>query len=83
MNNSSLQSRASDLQLEKSSEKLLMEKMGLSRKEMKLVVELYGVSASRLVEIMQLSKYAFVHSDQQAGSCQPCGPLSAVRVMNF
>lgn len=57
---------------EKKSAKLLMEKMDISRKEMQEIVGKYGVSASKLVEIMQLSKYEFVNNDKASAHCAPC-----------
>ena len=47
---------------EKNSEKILMEKMGMSKKEVQEVYSKYGVSALKLVELMQLSKYQFVYN---------------------
>jgi hypothetical protein len=60
---------------EKNSQKLLMEKMGLSRKEFKEIISAYGVSASQLLEIMQLSKYQFVFTGKVPGQCEPCHHL--------
>jgi len=57
---------------EKRSAEFLMEKMNISRKELKEIRESYGVSFTKIVEIMQLSKYAFVVSDDLPGRCQPC-----------
>lgn len=45
---------------EKDSEKLLIEKMELSKRELREIEELYGVSASKILETMQLSKYGFI-----------------------
>ena len=66
---------------EKASAKLLMEKMGLSKKEMDEIHYKYGVHASKLVELMQLSKYPFIYSGKVEGQCEPCftqGRLRAV-----
>jgi len=45
---------------EKNSIKLLMEKMIVSRKEIQEINNRYGVSATQMIELMQLSKYEFV-----------------------
>jgi hypothetical protein len=39
---------------EKASTKLLMEKMGVSKDEVAEITSIYGVDASRLLEVMQL-----------------------------
>jgi hypothetical protein len=58
---------------ERKSVRLLMEKMGLSKRELEQISEQYGVSASQLVEVMQYSKYQFVHHHElSTGQCQPC-----------
>ena len=57
---------------EKTSQKLLMEKMGLSKKEFHEITDVYGVSASKLLEIMQLSKYQFIFTGKVPGQCEPC-----------
>lgn len=57
---------------EMNSEKILMEKMGMSRREMKEVYLKYGVPASKLIELMQLSKYQFVYAGKVPGQCEPC-----------
>lgn len=54
------------------SENLLALRMGVSTKEIREIYQRYGVSASQLVELMQLSKYAFLYSGQVQGRCQPC-----------
>lgn len=54
------------------SEKILMDKMGMSRREVKEVYLKYGVPASKLIELMQLSKYQFVYSGKVPGQCEPC-----------
>jgi hypothetical protein len=61
---------------EKKSEKLLMDKMGLSQKELRDVRLRYGVSASQLLEIMSLSKYQFIFSGRTPGQCEPCYHLN-------
>ncbi len=57
---------------EKRSAKFLMEKMGISKKELKDINDLYGVSFSKIIELMQLSKYEFIRSDDWEGRCEPC-----------
>jgi hypothetical protein len=58
--------------LEKRSVRLLIEKMGLSKKELEQISEQYGVSASQLVEVIQYSKYQFVHQHELTpGQFQP------------
>jgi len=57
---------------EKASVKLLMEKMGMSKKEIGEVALKYGVCASKLIELMQMSKYQFVYTGKVAGQCEPC-----------
>jgi hypothetical protein len=61
--------------IEKRSVKFLMEKMGMSKKEIEEINCKYGVSASQLIEKMQLSKYQFVYTEQEPGQCQPCTKL--------
>jgi hypothetical protein len=63
---------------EKKSIKLLMEKMGMSKKEVEQVSKNYGVTASKLVELMQLSKYQFVYTEEVPGKCKPCIRLERV-----
>ncbi len=58
--------------LEKKSLKLLMEKMGLAKKELEQINNQYGVSSSQLLELMQYSKYQFVYTEKMARHCQPC-----------
>ena len=60
---------------EKDSQKLLIEKMGLSKKEFHEITDFYGVSASKLLEIMQLSKYQFIFTGKVPGQCEPCHHL--------
>jgi hypothetical protein len=68
---------------EKNSEYILMEKMGMSRREVREVYLKYGVSASQLIELMQLSKYQFVYSGKVEGQCEPCMVLDTVRAVNI
>ena len=49
-----------------------MERMGLSKKEFHEITSVYGVSASKLLEIMQLSKYQFVFTGKVPGQCESC-----------
>ena len=42
---------------EKTSAKLLMKKMGIPKKDLKDMSNLYGISFTKIVELMQLSKY--------------------------
>ena len=60
---------------EKASMHLLMNKMGLSKKEFNEIRTKYGVDASRLLELMQLSKYPFVYTGKAEGLCEPCRVL--------
>lgn len=57
---------------EKKSESILIEKMGMSKREIREVYNKYGVPATKLVELMQLSKYQFVHPRKISGQCEPC-----------
>ena len=52
---------------EKKSAKLLIEKMGMPKKELAQINETYGVSAFQLLELMQYSKYQFVYTEKMAG----------------
>jgi len=61
---------------ERKSENLLMQKMGMSKREIREVYLKYGVSASKLVELMQLSKYQFVYTGKVSGQCEPCMIIS-------
>ncbi|HEU4632983.1 MAG TPA: hypothetical protein VFS22_03300 [Flavisolibacter sp.] len=63
---------ASVTAIEKASEKILTEKMGLTRGEFREINDVYGVNASRLLELMQLSKYQFVFPGKVPGQCEPC-----------
>ena len=67
---------------EKNSQKLLIEKMGLSKKEFSEITDLYGVSASKILEIMQLSKYEFIFTGKTPGQCEPCLHIGA-RMISF
>lgn len=49
---------------EKKSKDILIEKMGLPKKELEQINELYGVTAAQLVEFMQYSKYQFVFENK-------------------
>jgi len=60
------------LHVEKRSELLLIEKMGMSKREIHEVYLKYGVTASKLVELMQLSKYQFIYTGKVDGLCEPC-----------
>lgn len=64
---------------EKKSENLLVEKMGMSQREIHEVYLKYGVTASQLVELMQLSKYQFVYTGKIDGLCEPCTVISRLR----
>jgi|GEM_PF-5720303 len=57
---------------ERKSVQLLIDKMGLTKKEIREISDKYGVSAAQLVERMQLSKYRFVYSERNAARCAPC-----------
>lgn len=72
MKNSTLRRNSNAQAAEKESTRLLMEKMGMSRKEIQEVKNNYGVSAMKLVELMQLSKYQFIHTGKVDGQCEPC-----------
>ena len=68
-----LQRQASSLQyVEKRSELLLIEKMGMSKREIHEVYLKYSVTATKLVELMQLSKYQFIYTGKVDGLCEPC-----------
>jgi hypothetical protein len=64
---------------EKKSENLLVEKMGMSKREIREVYLKYGVSSSKLVELMQLSKYQFVYTGKIAGQCEPCTTITKLQ----
>jgi hypothetical protein len=65
--------------IEKKSESLLIEKMGMSKEEICEVYSQYGVTASKLVELMQLSKYQFVHTGKIDGQCEPCMTITKLK----
>lgn len=64
---------------EKKSESLLIEKMGVSKREIREVYLKYGVPASKLVELMQLSKYQFVYAGKVPGQCEPCMTITKLQ----
>lgn len=68
---------------EKKSENLLIEKMGMSIKEIREIYLKYEVTASQMVEIMQLSKYQFVYSEKLPGQCEPCMMTGKIHAANF
>jgi hypothetical protein len=80
MKNSALQKSTSFLSEEKKSEYLLAEKMGMSQREIREIYLKYGVSAAKLVELMQLSKYQFVYSGKVDGQCEPCMVLGKLGI---
>jgi hypothetical protein len=53
--------------------------MGMSKREIREVYLKYGVSASKLVELMQLSKYQFVYTGKIAGQCEPCMTITKLQ----
>jgi hypothetical protein len=57
---------------EKNSIKLLMEKMIISRKEIHEISGRYGVTAAKMIELMQLSKYEFVNKVKSPWLCKTC-----------
>ena len=83
MNNTVRGNSHSTSPAEKISQKLLMEKMGMSKKELHEVNAKYGVSAAQLLEIMQLSKYEFVYNGKVPGQCEPCSVVGRMQVVNF
>jgi hypothetical protein len=81
MKNASARKHTSFAPSEKESARLLMEKMGLSKKEMQEIHTKYGVHPSKLIELMQLSKYPFIYTGKAEGQCEPCftrGRLKAI-----
>lgn len=44
----------------------------MTKKEIREVKNNYGVSASKLLELMQMSKYQFVYPRKAEGQCEPC-----------
>lgn len=65
--------------IERKSESLLIEKMGMSEEEIHEVYLQYGVTASKLVELMQMSKYQFVYVGKVDGQCEPCMIISKLK----
>jgi hypothetical protein len=61
---------------EKRSVEFLMEKMGVSKKEIQEISRHSGVPASKMIELMQLSKYEFVNKMEEKGRCKPCANMS-------
>lgn len=59
-----------------------MEKMGMSKKEIREVYTKYEVNASKLLEIMQLSKYQFINTGRVAGQCEPCMMIRNMKLAN-
>ena len=51
----------------------------MSKSEIHEVYLKYGVTASKLVELMQLSKYQFIYTGRVAGQCEPCMVISKLR----
>jgi hypothetical protein len=83
MKNSTLRKFSSPLAaVEKDSEKILMEKMGMSKREIREVYLKYGVNASKLLEIMQLSKYQFIYTGKVPGQCEPCMVITKMKLAN-
>jgi hypothetical protein len=46
-----------------------MQNMGLSDEEYQEITQVYGVSATRLLELMKLSKYNFIFPSKTPGQC--------------
>ena len=61
--------------IEQASEKILTEKMGLVRGEFREITDVYGVSATQLLELMRLSKYQFIFPGKAPGQCEPCNTV--------
>ena len=57
---------------ERTAVKLLMEKMCISKKEWQEINNISGVSALKMIELMELSKYRFINHEEIPGRCQPC-----------
>jgi hypothetical protein len=55
--------------IETASEQIIMQHMGLSDEEYKEITQVYGVSATRLLELMKLSKYNFIFPSKTPGQC--------------
>ena len=66
-------------QVENNSVRELMDKMGMSKKEIREVKNNYGVSASKLLQLMQMSKYQFVYPGKVPGQCDPCRSLGRTK----
>ena len=83
MNLYSMQKNSRILAEEKKSATLLIEKMGMPKKELEQINEIYGVSAFQLLELMQYSKYQFVYQETIPVQCKPCkishGKINAMR----
>jgi len=79
MKNSNHRQVSSLPKAEKQSEILLIEKMGMSKREIQEIYLKYGVTASKLVELMQLSKYQFIYSGKVEGLCEPCMVVSELQ----
>ena len=85
MNLYSKQKNSRILAEEKKSATLLIEKMGMPKKELEQINEIYGVSAFQLLELMQYSKYQFVYQETIPAQCKPCktspGKINAMRFL--
>jgi hypothetical protein len=55
--------------IETASEQIIMQNMGLSDEEYQEITQVYGVSATRLLELMKLSKYSFIFPSKAPGQC--------------
>lgn len=55
--------------IENQSEKIILEKMGISYAEYLEIKNMYGVSATKVLELMQMSKYQFVYPGKVDGQC--------------
>jgi hypothetical protein len=53
---------------EKKSARILIERMGLAKKELDEINAQYGVSSSQLVELMQYYKFRFVNAEKSKNS---------------
>jgi len=53
---------------EKQSVKLLIDRMGLGKKEIEEISTQYGVSAFQLVELMRYHKYQFLYTPEPDGT---------------
>jgi hypothetical protein len=61
--------------IEQASEKILAEKMGLLEGEFREINDVYGVSATQLLELMRMSKYQFIFPAKVPGQCEPCSVI--------